>query len=220
MQKFLIIQLSILCLLGAQRKDISGRTIDASDGNPIPGVNIIIKGTTEGTASDLEGKFTFSTTQDYPITLEATHIAYDLTIVVVAKDTLIHIELKPTVIESQEIDVMGVRRKVELDVASAVDRIDIEAIELQGARDIGSALRRVSSLQLKYANSGKQTINIRGSNATDVAVFLDGVRINDANTGVADLSFIDLNSIEQIQVIKGGGSSLFGSDAIGGVVNI
>ena len=152
MQKFLIIQLSILCLLGAQRKDISGRTIDASDGNPIPGVNIIIKGTTEGTASDLEGKFTFSTTQDYPITLEATHIAYDLNIVVVAKDTLIHIELKPTVIETQEIYVMGVRRKVELDVASAVDRIDIEAIELQGARDIGSALRRVSSLQFRILN--------------------------------------------------------------------
>jgi outer membrane receptor protein involved in Fe transport len=53
-----------------------------------------------------------------------------------------------------------------------------------------------------------------------VAVFLDGVRINDSNTGVADLSFIDLNSIEQIQVVKGGASSLFGSDAIGGVVNI
>jgi len=115
---------------------------------------------------------------------------------------------------------MGVRRKVELDVASAVDRIDIKAIELQGARDIGSALRRVSSLQLTYANSGKQTISIRGSNATDVVVFLDGVRINDSNTGVADLSFIDLNSIEQIQVVKEGASSLFGSDAIGGVVNI
>ena len=98
--------------------------------------------------------------------------------------------------------------------------IDIKAIELQGARDIGSALRRVSSLQLTYANSGKQTISIHGSNATDVVVFLDGVRINDSNAGVADLSFIDLNSIEQIQVVKGGASSLFGSDAIGGVVNI
>ena len=95
MQKFLIILLSILCLLGAQTKDINGRTIDARDGSPIPGVNIIIKGTTEGAASDLEGKFTFSTTQDYPITLEATHIAYDLIIVVVEKDTLVQIQLTP-----------------------------------------------------------------------------------------------------------------------------
>ena len=49
---------------------------------------------------------------------------------------------------------------------------------------------------------------------------MDGVRLNDANTGVADLSTIDLNSLEQIQVIKGGNSSLFGSGAIGGVVNM
>lgn len=219
MQKIIYIAL-LVCAGFAQDREVQGTTIDATDGNPIPGVNVIIEGTTTGAASQADGSFSFSTTQEFPITLIATHIAYDQTKVVVARDTLIQIELSPTIIAGQEIDVMGVRRKVELDVASAVDRIDIEAIELQGARDIGSALRRVSSLQLTYANSGKQTISIRGSNATDVAVFLDGVRINDANTGIADLSFIDLNSIEQIQVIKGGGSSLFGSDAIGGVVNV
>jgi hypothetical protein len=204
----------------SQSRDVKGSTIDATNGNPIPGVNVIIEGSTTGAASQIDGSFSFSTTQEFPITLIATHIAYDQAKVIVDRDTLIQIELSQTVIKGQEVDVIGARRKVELDVASAVDRIDIEAIELQGARDFGSALRRVSSLQLNYANSGKQTVSIRGSNATDVAVFLDGVRINDANTGVADLSFIDLNSIEQIQVVKGGGSSLFGSDAIGGVVNV
>ncbi len=211
----------LLVSLGlSQSRDVKGSTIDATNGNPIPGVNVIIEGSTTGAASQIDGSFSFSTTQEFPITLIATHIAYDQAKVIVDRDTLIQIELSQTVIKGQEVDVIGARRKVELDVASAVDRIDIEAIELQGARDFGSALRRVSSLQLNYANSGKQTVSIRGSNATDVAVFLDGVRINDANTGVADLSFIDLNSIEQIQVVKGGGSSLFGSDAIGGVVNV
>ena len=204
----------------AQVHEISGKTVDQKDGSPIAGVNVIITGGEEGTASDIEGNFTFSTKQQFPFTLFISHIGYDPLTVTVKSDSFLLIKLTAAIIVGQEIDVMGVRRKVELDVASAVDRIDIEAIELQGARDIGSALRRVSSLQLTYANSGKQTISIRGSNATDVVVFLDGVRINDSNTGVADLSFIDLNSIEQIQVVKGGASSLFGSDAIGGVVNI
>ena len=204
----------------AQVHEISGKTVDQKDGSPIAGVNVIITGGEEGAASDIEGNFTFSTKQQFPFTLFISHIGYDPLTVTVKSDSFLLIKLTAAIIVGQEIDVMGVRRKVELDVASAVDRIDIEAIELQGARDIGSALRRVSSLQLTYANSGKQTISIRGSNATDVVVFLDGVRINDSNTGVADLSFIDLNSIEQIQVVKGGASSLFGSDAIGGVVNI
>lgn len=210
----------LISLVFSQSREISGVTLDATDGKPVPGVNIIVEGSTIGSASQLDGSFSFSTPDTLPITLVATHIAYDKASVIVDHDSLVTIHMNSAVIEGQGIDVMGVRRKVEIDVASAVDRIDIEAIELQGARDIGSALRRVSSLQLNYANSGKQTVSIRGSNATDVAVFLDGVRINDANTGVADLSFIDLNSIEQIQVVKGGGSSLFGSDAIGGVVNV
>ncbi len=219
MKQFLyILFLGSICL--SQSRELTGVVLDASDDNPIPRVNIIIEGINIGSASQLDGTFSITTDAELPLTLVATHIAYESAKVVVEVDSSISIRMTPSVIEGQEVDVMGVRRKVEIDVASAVDRIDIEAIELQGARDIGSALRRVSSLQLNYANSGKQTVSVRGSNATDVAVFLDGVRINDANTGVADLSFIDLNAIEQIQVVKGGGSSLFGSDAIGGVVNV
>lgn len=210
---------SLSCIL-AQVHEIPGQTVNAKNGAPVAGVNISIANSDEGTASDVEGLFTLSTKQNFPFSIKISHIGYDPMTITVKNDSFLLVELKAAIISGQEIDVVGARRKVEIDVASAVDRIDIEVIELQGARDIGSALRRVSSLQLNYANSGKQTVSIRGSNATDVAVFLDGVRINDSNTGVADLSFLDLNSIDQIQVVKGGGSALFGSDAIGGVVNV
>ena len=204
----------------AQVHEISGKTVGTNDGSPVAGVNISVNNADEGTASDTKGHFTLSTKHSFPFSIKISHISYEPLIITVENDSFLLIKLTAAVIAGQKIEVMGARRKVDIDVASAVDRIDIDMIELQGARDIGSALRRVSSLQLNYANNGKQTVNIRGSNATDVAVFLDGVRINDSNTGVADLSFIDLNSIDQIQVIKGGGSALFGSDAIGGVVNV
>ncbi len=220
MLKFISISLISLSWIFAQAHEISGKAVDANDGSPVIGVNIIIDDADEGTASDVKGQFTLSTKHSFPFSLNISHIGYDPLIITVQNDSFLLIKLTAAVIAGQEIKVIGARRKVEIDVASAVNRIDIDMIELQGARDIGSALRRVSSLKLNYANSGKQTVSIRGSNATDVAVFLDGVRINDSNTGVADLSFIDLNSIDQIQVIKGGGSALFGSDAIGGVVNI
>ena len=147
-------------LVFSQSREISGVTLDATDGKPIPGVNIIVEGSAIGSASQLDGSFSFSTSDTLPITLVATHIAYDKASVIVDHDSLVTIHMNSAVIEGQGIDVMGVRRKVEIDVASAVDRIDIEAIELQGARDIGSALRRVSSLQLNYANSGKQTLSL------------------------------------------------------------
>ncbi len=64
------------------------------------------------------------------------------------------------------------------------------------------------------------TASIRGSSAEQVAVFVDGVRINSSLTGTVDFSTIPMESIERIEVIRGASSARFGTDAIGGVINI
>lgn len=64
------------------------------------------------------------------------------------------------------------------------------------------------------------TINIRGTNSNQSLVLIDGVRVNNATNGLPPLNAIPLNSIERIEVVRGTGSSLYGADAIGGVVNI
>ncbi len=64
------------------------------------------------------------------------------------------------------------------------------------------------------------TVSIRGSTAEQVSVFLDGVKINTAQGGAVDFSTLPLGSIERVEVLRGGASSQFGSDAIGGVINI
>ena len=199
---------------------IGGVVQDEQTKEPIIGVNISLVGSEIGTVTDINGLFELVVPDDKQPNLRLSHIGYETREASIDSSYAGVLLLTPAVIKGQEIEVVGVKSKTEMDVASAVDMLDIAEIEIQGARDIGSALRRVSSVKMDYSTSGKQTISIRGSNATDVAVFLDGVRLNDANTGVADLSTIDLNSLEQIQVIKGGNSSLFGSGAIGGVVNM
>ncbi len=64
------------------------------------------------------------------------------------------------------------------------------------------------------------TVSIRGSTAEQVSVFIDGIKINTAQGGAVDFSTIPLGAIERVEVIRGGASSQFGSDAIGGVINI
>ena len=216
------VALSVLCFVQIilAQEPIRGVVQNAETGAPSIGVNILLVGTETGTVSDVEGLFTLEKPADIEPILRLSHIAYKTMELLIDSGYTGVIQLDPAVIKGQEIEVVGVKSKTEMDVASSVDMLDIAEIEIQGARDLGSALRRVSSVKMDYSSSGKQTISIRGSNATDVAVFLDGVRLNDANTGVADLSTIDLNALEQIQVIKGGNSSLFGSGAIGGVLNM
>jgi len=218
-KKILIIIVCFYQFAPAQ-KIIRGVVQDEETQVPIIGVNILLIGSETGTVTDVEGLFELSVPDNETSAIRLSHIGYNTREVMIDSSFNGILLLIPAVIKGQEIEVVGVKSKTEMDVASSVDMLDIAEIEIQGARDIGSALRRVSSVKMDYSTSGKQTISIRGSNATDVAVFLDGVRLNDANTGVADLSTIDLNSLEQIQVIKGGNSSLFGSGAIGGVVNM
>ncbi|MBF0492951.1 MAG: TonB-dependent receptor [Deltaproteobacteria bacterium] len=64
------------------------------------------------------------------------------------------------------------------------------------------------------------TISIRGSSAEQVSVFVDGVKINTAQGGAVDFSSLPLDQIDHIEIIKGGASSEFGSDAMGGVIQI
>jgi iron complex outermembrane receptor protein len=64
------------------------------------------------------------------------------------------------------------------------------------------------------------TVTIRGSTAEQVTVLLDGVKINTAQGGGVDFSSIPVDSIERIEIIRGGGTAAFGGDAIGGVINI
>ncbi|MBD2511857.1 TonB-dependent receptor [Nostoc muscorum FACHB-395] len=99
-----------------------------------------------------------------------------------------------------------------------------EEMEAQGARTVREALKFLTSI-LPDGTVGTE-VNalsgqfIRGSNSAQVLILLDGRPINDLGSGGFDLSEFTTNIVERVEVLPGGGSTLYGSDAIGGVINI
>jgi vitamin B12 transporter len=87
---------------------------------------------------------------------------------------------------------------------------------------LDDAFRNIPGVNVVQQGSyGKlSTLSIRGSNANQVLVLVDGVRVSSPTLGQTDLSDISPDLIERIEVIRGGQSMLYGADAIGGVVNI
>ncbi|MCX7192362.1 MAG: TonB-dependent receptor [Proteobacteria bacterium] len=95
-------------------------------------------------------------------------------------------------------------------------------IKKSGAPDVSTLLRSVPGVEIAQ-NGGLGTISaiyMRGTNSNQVLVLLDGVRINSATLGSTALEHIMLDSIERIEVVRGNVSSLYGSEAIGGVIQL
>ncbi len=103
-----------------------------------------------------------------------------------------------------------------------VSVISSHEIELRGAQDLGELLRGELGMDVKaYGSLGQtSTVSLRGSTANQVLVLLDGRPANHIALGIADLSLLSLQGVERVEIVRGPISSLYGANALGGVVNV
>ena len=108
------------------------------------------------------------------------------------------------------------------EIGNTVSVIDSEQIDSQKIEHVGTALEQVPGVQVTQAGSpGTETdVSIRGSTAAQTLIMIDGVPVNAGSSGEFDIANLTTDNIDQIEVLRGAGGSLYGSQAIGGVVNI
>lgn len=125
-------------------------------------------------------------------------------------------------VKSEEVQVTATRSLRELrDVPMSVSVMNAEDIEKSGARTVGELLEDVPGVQVQNDGSqGLKRVSIRGEDAFRTLVLIDGQKISEQKSMSGSPMLIDAARIERIEVIKGPASVLYGSDAIGGVVNI
>ncbi len=106
--------------------------------------------------------------------------------------------------------------------ARVMDIITSEDIQSSQAQDLSSVLNQLSSVEISnYGGIGAtKTIKMRGSSASQVLVLVDGRPINNPRDGEVDLSTIPIENIDKIEVMRGPASSLYGSSAMGGTIQI
>jgi vitamin B12 transporter len=109
--------------------------------------------------------------------------------------------------------------KQTLSSTTVITREDINSSQ---ASDVPTILRSVAGVEISQNGGyGKPaSIFLRGNNSSQVLVLLDGVRINSATSGTTSIEHLMLDQIERIEVVRGNVSSLYGSEAIGGVIQI
>ncbi len=100
--------------------------------------------------------------------------------------------------------------------------ISYQDIETRGAEDLGELLRGEAGIDIRsYGPLGQTaTVSLRGSTANQVLVLVDGRPANHIALGISDLGLLSLEGVERVEIVKGPISSLYGANALGGVVNI
>jgi len=108
------------------------------------------------------------------------------------------------------------------EVIPSVIIIDRQTIEQSPAADIADLLRWYAGIEVgRTGGFGQQTsVFVRGANSNHTAVLINGVKMNSATTGAPALETINVSVIERIEIIKGPRSTVYGSEALGGVINI
>ena len=127
--------------------------------------------------------------------------------------------------EVKEIIVKGARIDISEDnFGSSIFILDSEEIRLRGLRSAIDAISSSPGVTAKKNGSfgGVGSVRIRGASSSQTLVLIDGIPVNDASSpgGGYNFEYLDTSNIDRIEVLRGSQSTLWGSDAIGGVVNI
>jgi outer membrane receptor protein involved in Fe transport len=222
MKKYLLILFIITSqLLLAQTKGrVGGSIVDAATGDPLPGVNVLVKGTYFGAASDFKGEFIINNVTEGSYTIEISLIGYktlQYTGVVVEsnKTTFLDVKMEESVLTlEQDVIVIGDKPLVDIEETQSKKTITKDDIEMAVVEDIKDLVTQQAGV-VKSDNS----IHIRGGRSYENAFLLDGVSVQDPLAGTGFGLQLSSNAIEEVEVITGGFNAEYGQ-ATSGIVNV
>ncbi len=228
--KPLLMLLSMVAAVSfGQNLSISGKVIETGTNQGLAYVNIRVAasntlGVFTGLA-DTEGNFVIKglAAGDYSLSVSSLGYYPANKPVRLSDSSLgnVVIELKPALIPLGEVPVSSLRyNQLEKDVALPMTVVPREYFPRQSAITLSDVLSREPGISLYRDGGWATSINIRGLGENRMVSLVDGNRIETASDLVAGLSMFDVNEIERVEIIKGGASSIFGTGALGGVVNI
>jgi TonB-linked SusC/RagA family outer membrane protein len=206
----------------AQENKVSGIIVDASTKEPIPGVNIIIEGSTLGTVTDINGRFSIVTPRENSV-LVFSFVGYNTERVELSGQSELNISLVPDIKSLEEVVVVGYGVQKKSDVTGAMVRVSENTIKERPVQNALQAVQgKAAGVQISLNNRPGELgeIRIRGNRSinasNDPLYVIDGIPMT-----AGSISDINPNDIESIEILKDASSSaIYGSRAANGVILI
>ena len=196
---------------------ITGSVIDAT-GTPLPGANVLVKGTTNGTQTDFDGNYSIEADSD--AILVFSYIGFSTQEIAVDGNSIIDVSLTEDASQLDEVVVTGYTTQSKATVTGAMSQVDTEEALSIPIQNAGQALQgRASGVTVVGGGQPGSTplIRVRGfgtTNENGPLLIIDGMQTTDASI----LSQINPNDIQSINVLKDASAAIYGARASNGVV--
>ena len=216
-----------------QTRTINGKVISSDDNQGLPGVNVIEKGTNNGTVTNVQGEYSLEVSDGAILVYSS--VGYTSQEVEVGNQTVIDLSMSQDVQQLQELVVVGYGTQTQREVTGAISKIKSKEISQNiNADPITSLQGNVAGVQLTQQGGqpgGSIRVRVRGSSSLlssgDPLVVIDGIPVitssfgSNPNDGISGLAEINPNDIESMEVLKdGAAAAIYGSRAANGVILI
>jgi outer membrane receptor for ferrienterochelin and colicins len=203
---------------------VRGKVVDTAGGESLVGAVVHIRNTTLYTITDLNGFYSLAITGMETCNIHCSYLGFASvdTVIVLHRDTTeINFFMVPDIIDLNSVVVTGNRAERKLkDVSLITQVVTTHEIEKVGAVNLQEALEMaVPGLEFQQEGYGTN-LKMQGLDGKYVLILIDGERMAGETRGNIDYSRLNAANVERIEVVRGASSSLYGSKAIGGVINI
>ncbi len=247
MQKYISLFFVIVSLIPTivLADDVRGRVLDASTGEPLFGANVILieskidsavtfksyhidkvkyQRVRLGAASGENGEFVIKNVPPSSYQVKASYMGYDPAVQFIdlsQTNPVLLFELKDSFFQTEQVVVTATRtKKLMENVPVVTELITADEIEETGSEDLADILNDRPGIYISENDVGGKNIRMGGVDGKYILVLVDGMPITGKFNNRQELNLIDADLIERIEIVKGPSSAIYGSEAMGGVINI
>jgi iron complex outermembrane recepter protein len=205
---------------------VTGKIRDTKTNEPLIGVNVVVKGTTENTLSDVSGEFELKTEREYPITIELSYLGYTKQEATVKDNRPVLLKLATNEVQLKEATVRSTRiTEREKESPLTIETLDMVGIKETPAVNFYEGLGQLKGVDLVSASLGFKVINTRGFNSTSPVrslQIIDGVDNQSPGLNFSLGNFLGSSEldVQKVELVVGASSAYYGPNAFNGVISM
>ena len=220
---FIILLFAMINQIGFAQNSIKGRVTDKITNEALPCTNVYLPEQNKGTLTNEKGEFILTNLSKGELKIQFSYMGYKTILKIIFAEnteTILNIEMEPAILQAEEVVVSGGMYSTQHENAIKIELIKSKDIASIGTPTFTEAIASLPGVDMIAKGTGVAKPVIRGLSMTNILMLNNGVKMENFQFSENHPFLIDEFGIDRIEIIKGPASLLYGSDAVGGVINV